>query len=216
MKRICTVVLSLLMLGVTCSFAQRLDKEPSLPPIPSLQGKPAPYLDGYEKFLPRKQAPNPTQEDRDNFNKAEARLRAEVAKAERAKRAELLKAVGGHKKLVPLYEDFQARYDWSVAFSSNGVEFGIETVLNSPPDRIIFKTTSPVLVVQENFEKHTIVFDKNGKNIFEWKGNYVSIPKKSLLYEQIHGEEWKGDGVRVIVRVFRDKKGKVTKLSTEL
>ena len=201
MKRICTVVLSLLMLGVTCSFAQRLDKEPSLPPIPSLQGKPAPYLDGYEKFLPRKQAPNPTQEDRDNFNKAEARLRAEVAKAERAeeelqqaKRKELLEAVGGHKKLVPLYEHFKAlSRDWSVDFSSNGVEFTDTPDVNIPPN--IFKTTSPVLVVQENFnKKHTIVFDKNGKNIFEWKGNYG----------------------RVIMRVSRDKKGKVTGWTTGL
>lgn len=195
MKRICTVVLSLLMLGVTCSFAQRLDKEPSLPPIPSLEQKKPPYLpDDYRKFTAQKVWQEKQIQKAVEKAKAEREEREKEERQQAQKREELLEAVDGHKKLVPLYEDFQARYDWSVDFSSNGVEFGTTTLMNLPPNRIIFKTTSPVLVVQEHSKKHTIVFDKNGKKIFEWNGN----------------------GRAGIVRVTRDKKGKATVWSSGL
>ncbi len=186
MKRICTVVLGLLMLGVTCSFAQRLDKEPSLPPIPSLEQKKPPYLsDDYRKFTAQKV----WQEKQ--IQKAVEKAKAEREEEERKqakKRKEVLEAVGGHKKLVPLYEDFQSCAGWRVDFRSNGVEFGIVTAMYSPLDRIIFKTTSPALVVKD-FNKHIIVFDKNGKKIFEWNGD---------------------SRAHYLVRVTRDKKGKIT------
>lgn len=115
MKKMCAAVLGVLMLGATCSFAQALPEQKSYyPTSPSREEKPAPYLnDSYIQFMPKKQAARPTQQEKDKFNKAEAKMimerkaaeRQAAEEARRAREKEFEEGLDGNKKLI-------ARYKW--------------------------------------------------------------------------------------------------------
>ena len=180
MKRICTTVLGILMIGVTCSFAQRLpdkkDQYYTPQPIPSLQGKPAPLAN--ELYPGQNSFRQEMIQRKAEKEKAKMRWGKMTEQDRRERYARFKSFLNDNKKLIERYK-WTLGSDWAAQYFK--WKFSIEDLSQPLPGGIGSKTIfdrpdSQVVLLDKrlpNGDLEIEVYDMDGKRLFKAKGNLL-------------------------------------------